>query len=178
MHTLYPTTPREDSPSRKPGARQARACALAVAALLAGAAAGCRAGPVEPDPAALLQAPGGIAEALVVETHDARRWPADAYELVEASVDGDVLTLQVRYGGGCREHRFALVVTRLFMESHPVQVPARLSHDAGGDLCRALLQETLRFDLGPVKRAYQDTYGTGPDVISLVVDGAPIRYAF
>lgn len=142
-------------------------------------ATACQTRPVEPeDPEALLQTAGGIEDAVLVESDDARRWPEDPYELVEASIDGDVLTLDIRFGGGCEEHRFALVTSRIFLESYPVQMPAHLSHDASGDPCRALVRETLRVNLRSVKRAYRETYGDAPDVLSLVIDGVPVRYAF
>ena len=83
---------------------------------------------------------------------------SDPAEIIRAELDGDVLQLHVRFGGGCAEHDFSLIHTGEFMESHPVQTRLNLTHDAHGDNCRALLSRDLTFDLAPVKRAYQQSY--------------------
>jgi hypothetical protein len=92
-------------------------------------------------------------------------------------VEGDTLSLDVQYGGGCAEHRFALLVDPAFMESQPVQVVARLAHDAGGDMCRALLTRTLRFDLTRLRQRYVAAYGGGGTVL-IGLSGQQIRYTF
>jgi len=160
------------------GARRATRAAAAFSLLWATAAlASCqRHDPL--GPAALLHTAAGVHAPVVVEQHDGRRWPTDPYALSDASVTGDTLTLRVHFGGGCETHRFALVVTRLFMESDPVQIPATLAHDGRGDPCDAVVEETLRFDLTPVRRIYQEAYGAGPATLVLVVDGRGVRYAF
>lgn len=83
---------------------------------------------------------------------------SDPAEIMRADLDGDVLKLHVRFGGGCAEHDFSLIHTGEFMESHPVQTRLNLTHDAHGDNCRALLSRDLTFDLAPVKRAYRQSY--------------------
>lgn len=83
---------------------------------------------------------------------------SDPAEIVRAELDGDVLKLHVRFGGGCADHDFSLIHTGGFMESHPVQTRLLLTHDAHGDNCRALLSRDLTFDLAPVKRAYRQSY--------------------
>jgi len=132
--------------------------------------------PLGPD--ALLHPAAGVHAPVLIEQDDGRRWPSDPYALAEASVAGDTLTLRVHFGGGCETHRFALVVTRLFMESDPVQIPATLAHDGRDDACDAVVNETLRFDLTPVRRIYQEAYGAGPATLVLVVDGRGVRYSF
>jgi len=91
---------------------------------------------------------------------------------------GDTLTLPIQYGGGCRVHRFGLLIDPAFRESHPVQVTARLAHDADGDLCRALLGQDLRFDLSPLRRRYQAAYGPGPGEIHILLGARRISYVF
>lgn len=89
---------------------------------------------------------------------DPTRWPQDRLEFGEVSIDGDTLVAAVTYAGGCREHGFALVFSSGFLESEPVQVSGFVSHDSQGDLCRALVGRTLRFDLGPLREAYRQAY--------------------
>jgi hypothetical protein len=83
---------------------------------------------------------------------------SDPAEILAAELNGDVLELEVRFGGGCGEHDFSLIHTGEFMESHPVQTRLNLAHDAHGDNCRALLTRDLTFNLAPVKRAYRQSY--------------------
>ncbi len=114
----------------------------------------------------------------LVPENDPRPWPMDPWTFRSHALDGDTLTLSIQYGGGCRVHRFALLVDPAFRESHPVQVSARLAHDADGDMCRALISEELRFDLSPLRRHFQQAYGEGPGVISIFLAGRRITYAF
>ena len=112
--------------------------------------------------------------------------PSDPLQLVSAKIRGDVLFLEVMYGGGCHEHRFALTGGGVFMESYPVQTGLTLHHDALGDLCRAIVSKSLQFDLTPLKHAYQRSYQTpsGVMIIHLAVPGhrgkevASLRYEF
>ena len=101
----------------------------------------------EPVDAAFPTLSGGIA--------DARQ---DALTVKDAMIDGDVLVMQVEYGGGCKDHLFALHLDGTFRESYPVQTGAMVSHNAQGDACDALVQETLTFDLTPLKRMWQRAY--------------------
>lgn len=111
--------------------------------------------------------------------------PDDPASILRAEIRGDRLLLEVRYGGGCREHRFALAGGGVFMESQPVQTSLRLEHDALGDVCRALVERELSFDLTPLREAYLSAYGQGGTlVIHLYEPGSgavvrpPLRYDF
>jgi hypothetical protein len=90
-----------------------------------------------------------------------QRWPSDPAKLQDFVVSGDRLDARVSYGGGCADHDFKLVAWGGWMESYPVQVRALLSHDAKDDPCDAIVSEDLSFDLQPLKRAYQESYGIG-----------------
>jgi hypothetical protein len=53
-----------------------------------------------------------------------------------------------------------------FKESNPVQTSLRLRHDMTGiQICAALFRETVRFDLDPLRRYYEDSYGSATGVI-------------
>lgn len=97
----------------------------------------------------------------------------DAARIDSARVERDILQLFVQYGGGCRSHRFALISSGVFLESYPVQVPLALSHDADGDMCRALKTSIERFDLASVRSAYLASYGKGGPVILQVREPGP-----
>jgi hypothetical protein len=145
--------------------------------ILAAALTACSAAAPVTAPAGSVQA-GGIGGVVLTETPN--RWRHDAYQFMSARVQGDTLHVDVQYGGGCETHDFALLVTPIFMESFPVQMSGTLAHDAKGDRCRALVGSTLRFDLSPLKRLYQQAYGHGSATIQLSVTGWPerVRYHF
>jgi len=69
-----------------------------------------------------------------------------AAEVKSAQVNGDILTLEVAYGGGCKEHKFGLELVGGCMESYPVQCTAKLV-DSALDFCEAYIQETVEISL-------------------------------
>lgn len=90
----------------------------------------------------------------------------------DVRIDGDLLAVDVRYGGGCRTHEIDAVVWTGWMESNPVQVGIALTHRGNGDPCKALVIRSLRFALDPLRKAYQDAYGAGPATVVLRIDAA------
>ncbi|HSA54651.1 MAG TPA: hypothetical protein VLE53_03055 [Gemmatimonadaceae bacterium] len=108
---------------------------------------------------------------LVPDAH-APGWPSDPLTIGEVSIAGDTIRIGVSFGGGCREHRLQLLAETTWMESNPVQVHARVAHDAGGDACEALIHGTLHFDLAPLRRMYQAAYQTTTGRIWLRLAGA------
>lgn len=75
---------------------------------------------------------------------------SDGLTIQDASIDGERLTIQVRYSGGCEDHEFGLFWDGLIIETLPGSVDLVLFHDANNDLCEALKGETLVFDLSPL----------------------------
>lgn len=118
-------------------------------------------------------------QVIIAENTDAPHWPADPVTIREATVKGDSLELVVNYAGGCRTHAFLLLSDAAWMESYPVQVGVRLAHDAEADPCRALLSRTLRFDLSPLKTAYNSAYQTTAGIIRLNIRGfSSVQYSW
>lgn len=126
-------------------------------------ASGCRETALGPD------APPGAKVVL----GGANIWGDDHYVANSVALDGDRLSIEVSYGGGCREHTFTLVVSETFLESDPVQLPAVLAHDANGDSCEAWLTATHVFDLTLVRTHYRQAYGPGPGRVVPQIEGAP-----
>jgi hypothetical protein len=89
----------------------------------------------------------------------------DPFALNGASLDGDELTLQVTYGGGCRDHDFKLYMQPVFAESNPVRANLYLSHNANGDVCEALITEDLTYDIRKIAELYYEQYGGYGDII-------------
>ncbi|MEM7282439.1 MAG: hypothetical protein AAF438_12515 [Pseudomonadota bacterium] len=76
--------------------------------------------------------------------------PMDPLKIVEATVEGSQLLLTVEYSGGAKEHDFALYCGRAIAKSMPPQASVFLSHNAHGDLAKALIRKELQFDLTPM----------------------------
>jgi hypothetical protein len=114
----------------------------------------------------------------IVEDVSTSGWPADPVTITAASIRGDSLHLTLRYGGGCGKHRFGLLFGSAFLESFPVQVHARVAHDAGGDMCDALLSSDVAFDLTPLKRHYRTSYGPGGATIIIRLSGPSQRLPY
>ena len=101
-------------------------------------------------------------------------WPAYAYVVnIPPTLTNDVLTVNVSYAGGCKEHDFTLVLSDAFQESHPVKVQAILAHNANGDSCEAWITETYHFNVSVLKERYQKAYRTETGTIVLSIKGIP-----
>ena len=87
------------------------------------------------------------------------------YEILSSDLDGDILTLIVSFSVGCEVHEFSLISNQMYMKSMPLQLPLYLEHDSHGDACRALIQETLQFDISSARY-------TGSKVVRLLVNGS------
>lgn len=70
----------------------------------------------------------------------------------------DILFVEVRYGGGCREHQFQLRYESYDPDNKLLYFV--LSHEDNGDMCKALLSETLMFDYSGVPAPDYSTDGT------------------
>lgn len=75
----------------------------------------------------------------------------DALTVNEVSLDGEILTVIVQYSGGCKDHEFNLISNQRYMKSMPPQLPLYLEHEANDDNCRALIIQTLKFDVSKAK---------------------------
>ena len=105
-------------------------------------------------------------------------WGKDHYVLNDAAIDGDTLTLNVSYSGGCEPHEFILVISESFVGTEPVELRVVLAHDANNDLCEAFLTEKYIFDLGVIKTRYQDIYRQNAGIVVLLLDDRRIHYEF
>ena len=101
-------------------------------------------------------------------------WGEDDYVLNDAEINGDILTLNVSYSGGCEEHVITLVISESFVETEPVQLAAFLAHDGNGDSCERWVTETYAFDLGVIKTLYQEAYQQNTGRVVLLLGGIGI----
>jgi hypothetical protein len=113
---------------------------------------------------------------IVAQSTGLEGFSLDPLAILDARVDAGTLEVDVTYGGGCAYHDLDAVVYTGWMESNPVQVGVAVTHDDHGDMCDALVQRTLRFDLEPLREAYVDAYGPGNATLILRLEpgaGAP-----
>ncbi|PAP75122.1 hypothetical protein [Rubrivirga marina] len=66
----------------------------------------------------------------------------DPYRVESATLDGDTLRAVVQYGGGCATHTFERQ-----SQTDGERWEVWFVHDANGDLCEALLTDTLAADV-------------------------------
>lgn len=120
---------------------------------------------------------------IVLDRHyyeNVSNYPNDQYTINTVELNGDILTIDVKYGGGCKEHIFSLFGSPGFMKSKPVQTDIMLSHNANNDICKVLIMsQKLSFDLTPLKEIWQQRYGeSGTIIIHLQGFSEPIFYKF
>jgi hypothetical protein len=109
----------------------------------------------------------------IVENIDKIDIKKDRLVIEAAGVKNDVLTLTVSYGGGCREHNFALFGNNTFMESEPVQSRIQLSHDGHNDPCDAWISAEIKYNLKPLRAVYEEQYGEhGRIILRIYAPGA------
>lgn len=83
-------------------------------------------------------------------------WILDPYWIRGVTLDDHRLTLDVQYGGGCREHTFVLVFgpdPTLALWTRPPRMVAVLGHDGQHDPCEAALTAALQADLSAIAAA-------------------------
>ena len=129
-----------------------------------------------------------LGEVRIAFDTDPEDWSDDPLQIDSARVTADVVEVFVTHGGGCAEHEYAAVAWSGWLESNPVQVGVLIAHDDHDDPCDALLFPELRFDLGPLKSAYEESYGGWgsssvlilrlTDVDGLGGDPTLVEYAF
>lgn len=91
---------------------------------------------------------------------------SDPFTFGGVRVEGDLLIVEVSYGGGCEKHDFTLLDTGIATRSIPPQHFLRLLHDAHGDACEAYITRELRFDISPFKGLY-----SGLDRVAIRLEG-------
>lgn len=106
--------------------------------------------------------------------------PQDGLDVYAASIEGDTLTLNIGYGGGCETHELGLCWDGSYAKSDPVQVDVFVSHEDHDDQCEAYFQGDELFDLAALREAYQSAYPGEPGSISIDIAGwdEPILYTF
>ena len=91
---------------------------------------------------------------------------SDPFDVGSVRIVGDVLIVEVRYGGGCAEHSFMLLDTGVATRSIPPHHRLRLVHDGRSDACEAYLTRELFFDISPLRKLYSSL-----DRVVILIEG-------
>ncbi|MFM7637845.1 MAG: hypothetical protein ACKO5W_08250 [Crocinitomicaceae bacterium] len=72
---------------------------------------------------------------------------SDNINILNASIEGNIINLEVSYSGGCQPHEFNLVGSTMISKSLPPIRSVVLVHKSNNDMCEKQIIETLRFDI-------------------------------
>ena len=100
--------------------------------------------------------PQDVADSTTV-TETTNAWLDVPCSIDMASVDGDELVAVVAYSGGCGDHLFDLESAGPMLKSLPPKQPLKLVHRSPGDPCRAMVHDTLRFDVSSFRGSPRGT---------------------
>ena len=81
--------------------------------------------------------------------------PSDLFDIESAKVVGDILQLELSYGGGCKDHVFTAFWAPVFLEEEPPSTEILITHDARNDSCEAWISQKLAIDLMPLRKAFR-----------------------
>jgi hypothetical protein len=70
-----------------------------------------------------------------------------SFTVTDHTLDGDVLTLDVEYAGGCADHEFDVWWGGALAPSIPPVLPLEVQHYSNGDSCEAIVTDTIAIDL-------------------------------
>ena len=96
--------------------------------------------------------------------------PRDSVEFLRVELEGDLLTIEISFGGGQTTHDFELISSGEYIESSPIQTNLVLSHDSHGDLAKSLITKELFFDLKPLKDEIFSIYSFFSPNVSLQIN--------
>ena len=105
-------------------------------------------------------------------------WPNDEINFNSVTLNGDNLNANLSYSGGCKTHKFVLVISTAFEKSNPPQTEMFLSHENNNDNCEAYLSEEIKFDLSGLKEVYIKRYGRPGTIILKLLDYGNFTYSF
>lgn len=72
---------------------------------------------------------------------------SDEFEILSARLNGDKLSVHIKYTGGCAHHKFECIGSRSISKSLPPQRSIKIIHDNDNDSCESLVMQTLEIDL-------------------------------
>lgn len=93
--------------------------------------------------------------------------------LDEVSIEDDRLVVSSSFSGGCGEHGFALIASRTFTGIDPPTIECWFAHYNIDDACRAIVSETVCFDLRRVGEFCDGLFGGCAEIVIRVHECDP-----
>jgi hypothetical protein len=107
----------------------------------------------------------GVKEVLMLSSTSDPLINNDPVTITGVTIVNNLLSMEVNYGGGCAAHEFKLYANDNLTKSIPPEVTLELSHNASGDDCKALISETITFNLLPFKKVH---YNSSPLFLNIL----------
>ncbi len=82
---------------------------------------------------------------------DVQKLGGSATKIDSLGINGNILSIFVNYGGGCKEHIFELYFDGTYAKSIPSMAFLYLKHINNNDACRKLVMRELKFDISAIK---------------------------
>lgn len=73
------------------------------------------------------------------------------YSINSASINGDVLSVELKYKGGKGTHNFSLMFNGMYMKSYPLKIKLFIKHEIQNETQENEVSESLKFDLKPIQ---------------------------
>ena len=106
----------------------------------------------------------------LVKIREGVKWSSlklDEYWLERFSIQGDILTIRVTYGGGCKDDDVGLVAFKTTFTADRAEVDLIVTHNSYNDPCEAIEGDNYRFDLTDIKTAFANSAAAAQSSISL-----------
>lgn len=89
---------------------------------------------------------------------DFREYAGSApFAIENITLSKNLLSINIKYSGGCNEHLFQLVGHKMVSKSEPPQRSVHLFHNNNGDSCREIIQDILVFDISALAYENRET---------------------
>lgn len=69
------------------------------------------------------------------------------FTINKISISDNIMTINLSFSGGCKEHDFQLIGSEMVMKSYPAKRPVVLLHHSNGDECEKLITKEIQFDI-------------------------------
>lgn len=85
----------------------------------------------------------------------------DAFDINHVKIEGDVLKINLSYGGGCEKHDFEILWDGIIYTDDPCFINLMVTHNSNRDLCEAYITDTINVNLKDLigDNIYKNTCG-------------------
>lgn len=96
--------------------------------------------------------PDGTRKVIVDPNREAPDAKGKTYRIKSYSIEGNVLSIDVSYRGGCGQHTFELYSNGLLKKSLPPQIDVYLEHKKENETCSEEIKQVLQFDISSLRQ--------------------------